>query len=582
MLKIARGLQRSGDICAVIAPRDSRWPDVCRREGFAFDGFTFGLEWAPHRMGQLAGLLHWHRPDVVLCADFREARRVRYVTRRPAIGVKLPLLHDLTDVLLDRLSFRYAVDRLFTDHRSARRLLLRQPWVPPGKILLVPNGVETDPGGPDPARRAAARAVLGASDPGLVVIGVACRFTAEKRVMDALRVFRLADAGDRALLILIGDGPQRAELMRAARPLGDRVRFLGWRDDAPELLRGCDVVLHTGASDAMPNSVLEGMAAGASVISTRAGGASEIVTSGRDGFLFDSGDVQGMAECLRELLADPRKRARIGVAAVRRAESFSIDTVVRRIRDGMAAVAEARRQLWPKTRRGPRGVRWVARNDYDGPCDDRIFTDDGPEPLSSLSPAGRGRVRRYPPRGGLGAFADFLSGPRARRLYRTAHRLELIGVPVAPHRAALWRREGWIRNRSALILGEVAGATPAPEWAARHADLPEIMRLFAASAGAWLAGLHALRVLPTRLDAEKIFVRLGGAIRPEFILDDLDTCRICLFLTPRAAARNFARLHGVFAGLLSPRHMLRFAAAYRRTRGLSRRTLRRLLRGIPV
>ncbi len=594
ILSVARGLQRIGDVCCVIAPPDSRWRSVCTREGFEFDSYTFGWEGSPRSMGRLAGLLKWHKTDVVLCTTFREARRVRYVTRVPAVGVKLPLLRDLTDGWLDRMSFRYAADRLFADHRRARQLLLRHPWVQSGKILLVPNGVETAGGDPDPVRRAAARALL-TDNPTAVLIGVASRFNAEKRVMDAIRIFRrVMSAHPSSILVLIGNGPQRGELERAARDCGDRVRFLGWRDDAAELLCGCDVVLHTGASEAMPNSVLEGMAAGAVVISTDVGGTREIITSGRDGFLFRCGNVSAMADCLNELLADPVRRRRIGEAAAHRAaESFSMEKVVRRIRDGMAAVVEARRQLWPENRRAPDGARWVARSDYDGPWDHRIllppssgsFTGRPVAAASSGSAAefeGGALVRVYISEGFWDRLLSMIREPRARSMFRAAHRLELMGIPVAPHRAVTWMRFRNFGVRSALVLGEVRGAVPAPEWAKRHADLPEALRMFAASAGIWLAGLHTLHVYPSRLDPEKIFVRLGAEIRPEFILGDLDECRFPILLPPHAPMKNLTQLYGVFSSTLPYRHLLRFAAAYRRARGLSRQAVRRLIRLMPV
>jgi len=572
LLKIARGLRQAGDACAVLASPASRWPAVCRQESIPFYPFPFGHEWHPHHLGRLMGLLWAVRPDIVLCTRFREARRVRYVSSRPVIAVKLPLLHDLSDSLLDRLSFRHAVDRLFTDHRNARRLLLRHPWVPSGKVVLIPNGVAIPPPDARADLRRRARAIFELHDPEAVVVGVASRFTAEKRVMDALQIFRAAAATyPAAYLVLIGDGPQRGLLMRAARELGDRVRFMGWRDDAAELLCGCDVVLHTGASEAMPNSVLEGMAAGAAVITTSAGGTPDIITSGRDGFLYEGEDLAAAIEWLRRVFADAALRARMGSSAIRRImEGYSIERVITQMREGMSAVVEARRQLFRRPEKGPQGFRWLTRQEAGALTPDEMIA------WYKQHVEGFSMSQRIPER--ERARCTCAAAATAVRLFRRAHRLELLGVPVVRQRAVIWRRRG-LRPPVALVVFErPAHAIPAPEWVARHADLPAALRLAATAAGTWLAGLHTLRMVPKRLEADHVLIRLGTGILPEFIIENLDTWRLRLAATPKAMSRNFAHLYAVFAGALPRRHLLRFAAAYRRTRGMSRRAIRRLLR----
>lgn len=579
MLRLGRGLRRSGDTVSVIAPRRSLWETACEREKFHFDACSPAADWNPVIAGRLAGLLRGLRPDVVICADFRSARIARFAAQRPAIGVKLPTDRALTNGWLDRFSFRHAVDRLFEDHRAARQLLLRHPWVPAGRILLVPNGVECEPGGPDPARRAAARAALAAGD-GDFVVGAAARFVAEKRLMLALEVFARAVNGSGYRLYLIGDGPQRRELERRIRALGlaDRVTLTGWRNDAAELLRGCDVVLHTGLSDAMPNSVLEGMAAGAVVLAVRSGSTAELITAGRDGFLFEADDVEGMAATLRELRADPERRARIGAAAARRvAESFSMDAAVRRVRAGMAAVAEARRLLQEAGYRSAGSRRGLAHSDLSldpalGAASTCGVVRGAADATAWIAtPAGRACVRWTAPGQGSAAF----------RAFRMAHRLELLGIQTAPHLAVGWgAKERGGGARAFLIIGETPGAESVRVWAERHAGLPEAMNMLAAAGGAWLGSLHAVRVLPRDLSPANLLVRLGPAIRPEFVLCDVAQCRIARRISFADIRDNFQQALHTFGDLLTERQRLRFAVAYRRVRGLGRGTLRRLVRAL--
>ncbi|WP_425619267.1 glycosyltransferase [Anatilimnocola sp. NA78] len=80
-------------------------------------------------------------------------------------------------------------------------------------------------------------------------------------------------------LLLVGDGPDRGRLQQQASELGigDRVHFLGWRSDVPELLRGADLLLLPSRWEGMPNVLLEAMAAGLPVLTTRVEGTTEIL-----------------------------------------------------------------------------------------------------------------------------------------------------------------------------------------------------------------------------------------------------------------------------------------------------------------
>ena len=91
--------------------------------------------------------------------------------------------------------------------------------------------------------------------------------------------------------------------------IGDRVRLVGERRDVPELLAGADVFVLSSASEGMPVSVLEAMAAGLPVVASRVGGVPELVVDGETGLLVEPGDPDELAAALGRLLADRRAPA---------------------------------------------------------------------------------------------------------------------------------------------------------------------------------------------------------------------------------------------------------------------------------
>jgi glycosyltransferase involved in cell wall biosynthesis len=105
--------------------------------------------------------------------------------------------------------------------------------------------------------------------------------------------------------------------------IADRVGFTGFADDAASAIRALDVVVHASTQPEPFGLVIaEAMACGHAVVASAAGGAGEIVTPGHDALAVQPGDVEGLADAIRQLALDPVLRDRLGRAgretAVRR------------------------------------------------------------------------------------------------------------------------------------------------------------------------------------------------------------------------------------------------------------------------
>lgn len=125
-----------------------------------------------------------------------------------------------------------------------------------------------------------------------------------------------------ATFLLAGEGPEREPLEALAARLGitERVRFLGRREDVPELLAACDVFALPSLYEGSSLAVLEAMAAGIPVLSSAIGGTDELVEDGRSGLLVAPGDAEALAAGLRRLIGDPVLRASLAARARERVE----------------------------------------------------------------------------------------------------------------------------------------------------------------------------------------------------------------------------------------------------------------------
>jgi glycosyltransferase involved in cell wall biosynthesis len=175
------------------------------------------------------------------------------------------------------------------------------------KIYLIPNAVE---------RLASANTDTRSS--GRVTVAFVGRLTAEKRVDVFLQALCQARATVPQLRgVIVGDGPEGAALRQRAQHLdllSEHVRFLGWRADVAEVLRGCDMLALTSEHEATPNVILEAMAASLPVIATPAGDAKELVRDGSRGFVVPFNDLAALADRLSRLSVDANLRRDMGRA----------------------------------------------------------------------------------------------------------------------------------------------------------------------------------------------------------------------------------------------------------------------------
>lgn len=152
-----------------------------------------------------------------------------------------------------------------------------------------------------------------------------------------------------ARLIMVGDGPERPRLESLVRDLelDGTVRFVGWRQDIPEVLAAADVVVQPSLAEGLGYSILEAMAAGRPVVASAVGGMTEVVADGRSGLLVPPSDPAALADAVSRVLEDPALAERLVAAGRVRAGEFSNDAHVRRLEELYLEIASQRQDRPP-------------------------------------------------------------------------------------------------------------------------------------------------------------------------------------------------------------------------------------------
>jgi glycosyltransferase involved in cell wall biosynthesis len=171
------------------------------------------------------------------------------------------------------------------------------------KMVTVYNGVQDV----DQEKRLASEV---GETPRIIMVA---RFEPQKdqpTLLRALEKLRGASWG----ALFVGDGPRLEQCVDLARDLGieDRVQFLGYRSDVPNLLAQSDLFVLSTHYEGFPIATVEAMRAGLPIVASDVGGVSEQVRSEENGFLVPPEDVSALKRALEDLLQNEEKRQEMG------------------------------------------------------------------------------------------------------------------------------------------------------------------------------------------------------------------------------------------------------------------------------
>lgn len=273
----------------------------------------------PWRM--LAGVARlaraWRRnpPDLVQTFLFRANIQGALASRlasksRAVASIRVADPRSRTRLLLERLATR-RVERFVCVSRSVADFCRDQAGLPAEKLTVIPNGIDV---GRFSNLSPANLAELGVP-PGRRAMCVIGRLDRQKNLEWLLKNSQeILAAAPRHDLVIVGDGRQRRRLEKQAAelPLSNRIHFAGWRDDVPQILAACDLLLLPSLWEGMPNVLLEAMAAARPVIATDVEGVREILGSLAPQQVVQAANSKRISERMSAILGNPQLAERLG------------------------------------------------------------------------------------------------------------------------------------------------------------------------------------------------------------------------------------------------------------------------------
>ncbi len=330
---LARGLASRGHDITVGCPGDTLLARLSADAGVRVAAMPFRGKFDRCTMHLIRDTVHEHRIQLINAQASRDRYLSIFAVRRYHLPVKL--IHTRRQMpsssggRLQARFYQWGTDRIVAVSTGVGQGLVRL-GIDPAHIEIIHNGTPRDKYASIDQRVVAAlrhRFGISAND---TVIGCVARRSKRKRQDELLRALAHIDVPTTVLFVGAVPSPR---LRRLARAIEHRHRIVFTGIISPHEALACHLLLamHVLPStmEGLSQSLLEAMALGVPVIATRAGGNTDLIENGRNGWLFDNADTRALAECIRTVLAggDTLKTV-VGRARSTALEQFSIEKTI--------------------------------------------------------------------------------------------------------------------------------------------------------------------------------------------------------------------------------------------------------------
>ncbi len=290
----------------------------------------------PFALARLARFMKDRKFDVVQTWIFAANTYGRIAAHRAKVPVvvvaemAVDVWKGRSQLAVDRFLARWT-DRVVGNSNAVSEFYRDHAGVPVEKLAVIPSGIGDEE--PPEIDRAEVRRSLGISPEAPVILFVG-RLAPQKAVHDLiLAVDILQHVRPDLRTLIAGDGPLRDRLEDQARAFGLRasVRFLGHREDVPNLIAASDLLVLPSLYEGLPNVVLEAMRFRKPVVATAAPGTIEVVADNETGLIVPMKNPTALAKAIRHVIEDRALATRLGQAGRARAErAFRADVMVER------------------------------------------------------------------------------------------------------------------------------------------------------------------------------------------------------------------------------------------------------------
>jgi L-malate glycosyltransferase len=306
VLLLMRGLAERGWRQTLVAPRNAPLVAEARAHGFTVIPLRATAVIDPVGIYRLVKRLR-REPDTILHAHtaraFDQARLLRALARARGLVVT----RRVSFPVRRSNKYRNAADRYVAISRAISELLI-DSGTPRERVVIIPSAV-------DFAALDKAPTLTESPFPGQRLVGCVAQMTSEKGVTVLARAWAAVSAAiPEARLVIVGDGPERAEVERILTHDGvaATVHLTGFRSDVASWLKAFSCYVQPSLQEGLGSTAIDALALALPTVASRVGGLPEVVLADNGGLLVPPNDPAALAGSIVNLLRDRTTAQRLG------------------------------------------------------------------------------------------------------------------------------------------------------------------------------------------------------------------------------------------------------------------------------
>jgi len=272
------------------------------------------------------------KPDIIqgqLWTSNTVSRIVGCITSTPVIVVEQNVYNDRSKerLLVDKILSNYT-HKIVAVSEAVKDFIKTKQKIKEDKVIIIQNSIDTKKF--ENIKSKYLRTELNIKDRTKIIVNVAMlgRTKNQFMIIESLKNIRDEDF----VLLLVGDGPDKEELMKLTEKyrINNKVKFLGWRDDVPQILIESDIFVLPSSQEGLSLSLMEAMYMGKICLASEIPSNKILIKEGVNGFLFPVKDVKKLSEVLKKVINENSIFNKIKDNAKRTiTERFSTKTMIK-------------------------------------------------------------------------------------------------------------------------------------------------------------------------------------------------------------------------------------------------------------
>jgi len=308
----------------VVSPDGGTIAHRLKDRGYEVEEMDMAKGWKWKTLALLIRYMRKYQPSVVHCHGFRAGLYGRLAAKLASPKIKTVLtvhgfhffycqnqLKKKLLILLEHI-MQPLTHCVIAVSKTDWQHLLECGLISKEKSRVILNGIP--PVSSPPGDKEETRSRLGLSTHEQPIIATVARLHYQKGVIYFLKAApRILQFYPNAYFLIVGDGPEREELLQTAKDLNilHNLRFLGNREDVIDILRVVDVFVLASLWEGLPLSLLEAIRAEIPIVATDVDGNRDVIENGVSGLLVPPKNQEALAESVLRLLKDPSLAASV-------------------------------------------------------------------------------------------------------------------------------------------------------------------------------------------------------------------------------------------------------------------------------